>query len=224
MMKCEGKVEPKGNAVKRQRYDIGRRKGSPSFRECRVPTCSSDWLGAAIDQMYRRSWDGIEIARLRSVIVVLAVISDTKARFQYTGWPYHPLLCAFDEQIQTTDIIQKAVSRNNKATITRWPLSLKANQNGLKVASLQIPSMRSGEMVVRYNFVRISNLERRSPARLYGFEFSARVPKIRNSLLGREIQKPHHRPRSLPRKLDPTYSTCHSGQGGIKVAIHLRLL
>lgn len=31
----------------------------------------------------------------------------------------HPLLCIFDKHIQTTDISQEAVSRNNRAKITR---------------------------------------------------------------------------------------------------------
>ena len=43
----------------------------------------------------------------------------------------------------------------------------------------------------------------------------------RNSRLITDTQKLDHRPKSLPKKRDPTYSNCHSGQGGINSAILL---
>jgi len=142
------------------------------------------------------------------------------------------IFCGFDfkKQIQTREITHEALTNRRTAARIRSPLAPAASQTALRVIILQTPSVNNVETAILESFLAKENSVsdgRVSSRGLYPLElqdeesqrFLAALVNNRNSFLTRETHRLDHRPKSLPKNRDPMYSNCHSGQGGINVAI-----
>ena len=136
----------------------------------------------------------------------------------------------FEKQIQTNEITQEALTTRRTAARIRSPLAPAASQTAFRVIILQTPSVNNVEIDILESFLAKENSVsdgRVSLSELYPWElrdkesrrFLAVFVNNRNSFLTRETHRLDHRPKSLPKNRDPMYSNCHSGQGGINVAI-----
>jgi hypothetical protein len=142
-----------------------------------------------------------------------------------------PFGCDFEKQIQTNEITQEALTSNRIAARTRCPLSLVADQTTLRVVILQTPSVNRVEIAILWSFLANENSAsdgRASPERSVRLDtwfarlcrFLTVFPRNWISFFRSDTHKPDQKPKSFPKKRDPMYSNCHSGQGGINVAIH----
>ena len=136
----------------------------------------------------------------------------------------------FKKLIHTREITHEALTNRRMAVRIRSPLSPAASHTALRVIILQTPSVNNVETAILESFLAKENSVsdgRVSSRGLYPLElqdeesqrFLAAFVNNRNSFLTRETHRLDHRPKSLPKNRDPMYSNCHSGQGGINVAI-----
>jgi hypothetical protein len=148
------------------------------------------------------------------------------------GWAMGGVFFDFDfeKQIQTREITHEALTNRRTAARIRSPLAPAASQTAFKVIIRQTPSANKVEIAILESFLAKENSVsdgRVSLRKLYLLQsrdensrrFLDAFVNNWNSFLTRETHILDHRPKSLPKNRDPMYSNCHSGQGGIDVAI-----
>jgi len=133
-------------------------------------------------------------------------------------------------QIQTNEVIHDALTKRRTAASIRSPLSPTTIQTVLMVIIFQTPNVASVETVIQESRLanensvpdgRISSIEWRRLGSPYeaSRRFLAALANTRNSLRTSKAHRYHHKPKSLPKNLDPMYSKRHSCQRGMSTAI-----
>jgi len=119
----------------------------------------------------------------------------------------------FENQIHTNEIGQAALTKMRTTVKTRSPSAPAATQNGFHVTTVHTPN--------------VNNVETAILPTLRSHDHFRRPCSLRTtnatSFLGRDTQKPNHRPSILPRIPAPIQShhnqSGQSDDGGIDVAI-----
>jgi hypothetical protein len=128
-----------------------------------------------------------------------------------------------EKEIQHNEITQDAQASRTIADRVWCQVSPDLDQTALRVASLKIPIMNSVEIVVLYSFLASDTFDEWAFSDTLGLK-ELLFAKKRKVFLRSLNQNADHWPKSFPKNRVPMYSNCHSGQGGIRIAILLCVL